>query len=746
MIDEIPFGQLVRAWRRGQDLTQEELARRVGCAAITVRKIEAGAMRPRSRWLRAWQRSGMCRKTNSRVLCVRRVGCAREPRSASLCRQHLRSSAPADVPTMRGAVAISLPSRSVSAASASFTAQCSCASIASSRSRSCARSTPISRLYPSLRGRGSSGGALEHPHIVPLYDFWREPGVAYLVMRYVRGGSLQSLLDQGRRPSRSRYASPSSSGAALHTAHRAGVVHRDLKPANVLLDEDAHAYLADFGIAKDLANPDATLSLAGAFVGSPAYSSPEQIRAEAVTPQTDVYALGVLLYELLTGKRPFYGPSPIDFIQQHLNAPMPALAAARADLPAALDTVVQRATAKRSAERYTDISALLDDLRKAFHPPALPTVLHAAPQLTATPTVVLDLVAADNPYKGLQPFDEADAATFFGREALVQRLLARLGESGDLTRFLAIIGPSGSGKSSVVRAGLLPALRRGTLPGSEHWYIVDLLPGADPIAELAAALRRIAPAAVEAVDLHALLRAGGHSLLQAANLVLPDTAGAELVLFIDQFEELFTLAPTRRCDGRSSKALSSQPWRKHRGYAFSLRCAPILSIDRCNTWISASFSASVASRCCRCRQTRSSVRSSARHVGLALPWKTGSAPRSSPRSVPNPVRYRCCSTPGASCTPCVRAVCSPTPPTPRSVVSLERGPNAPRRCLMSLLRPGKRQHAACCWRSSAPARPMKIPDAACAKPICAPPGRLCSSSSSLTASGAPGCGPSIATR
>ncbi|MFZ4580486.1 MAG: AAA family ATPase, partial [Myxococcota bacterium] len=154
---------------------------------------------------------------------------------------------------------------------------------------------------------------------------------------------------------------------------------------------------------------------------------------------------------------------------------------------------------------------------------------------------MLDLTDADNPYQGLRPFSEANAPRFFGRESLIQELLSQLGETGDLARFLAVIGPSGSGKSSVVRAGLVPALRTGGLPGSEQWFIVDLQPGSQPIAALAEALRRVAPAGVETEDLTALLGADNQGLLRAARLVLPADPASELLLVIDQFEELFTL-------------------------------------------------------------------------------------------------------------------------------------------------------------------------------------------------------------
>ena len=149
----------------------------------------------------------------------------------------------------------------------------------------------------------------------------------------------------------------------------------------------------------------------------------------------------------------------------------------------------------------------------------------------------------DNPYKGLLAFGEADAALFFGREALTQQLLARLAETGPHHRFLAVVGPSGSGKSSLVKAGLVPALRRGALPGTDKWFVLDMVPGAHPFEELETALLRVAvnPPA----SLLAQLQDGERGLLRAVRRTLPPDDGSELVLIIDQFEELFTLVPDR---------------------------------------------------------------------------------------------------------------------------------------------------------------------------------------------------------
>jgi WD40 repeat protein len=153
-------------------------------------------------------------------------------------------------------------------------------------------------------------------------------------------------------------------------------------------------------------------------------------------------------------------------------------------------------------------------------------------------------IEIQNPYKGLRAFQEADAGDFFGREALTQRLLARLGETGPAARFLAVVGPSGSGKSSVVRAGVVPLLRQGALPGSGRWLIAEMLPGAHPMQELEVLLSGIA--ANRPPDLMNQLQADEQGLVQALQSVLPPDETVELVLVIDQFEEVFTLAADER--------------------------------------------------------------------------------------------------------------------------------------------------------------------------------------------------------
>ncbi|MGD8753991.1 MAG: protein kinase, partial [Anaerolineales bacterium] len=369
---------------------------------------------------------------------------------------------------------------------------------------------------------------LEHPYIVPLYDYWREPDGAYLVMRWLTGGNLrQSLQESPWDPGRaSRMLDQIAS--ALTLAHNRGVVHRDLKPENILLDEAGNAYLSDFGVAKDLFQ-STQLTETGALKGSFAFISPEQVQGEPISPQSDLYSLGIVMFELLTGQHPFEGETPTAQLFKHVSEPVPSIHELRPDLPEGLNDVIQKVTAKQPAERYPDALAFAAAFRDA---------LKGARIEIATPETLLVTAEPVNPYKGLRAFEEVDALDFFGREATVEELLARMSEEGEDTRFLAVVGPSGSGKSSLVKAGLIPALGRGELPGSENWFVVDMLPGSHPLDELEVALTRVA--AEQGANLSEHLHRDARGLLRAAGLILPDD-GSELVVIVDQFEETFTL-------------------------------------------------------------------------------------------------------------------------------------------------------------------------------------------------------------
>ncbi len=384
---------------------------------------------------------------------------------------------------------------------------------------------------------------LEHLNIVPIYDFWREPNGAYLVMRWMRGGNLRSsLAEHGPWPLQAAARLLDQVAAGLTVAHRNQIVHRDLKPDNILLDEDNNAYLADFGIAKDI-------KLRGHLVeyqdrmGSPGYMAPEQLTDESVSAQTDIYSLGIVLYELLTGLPPFETTDTFNLVDMQVHATLPPLQKYRPELPMALNSIIWRATEKQKEKRYPDVLTLAREFRQL-----IPGSEITLPAFDLTPTriqpkgdrtlAVEDVLEPQNPYKGLRAFQEGDAADFFGREEFAEQLVTRLTNDSQPVRFLALVGPSGSGKSSMLRAGLLPLLRRGALDGSQNWYFSQIVPGASPLASVRDALVSIAPDPPE--NILDQLRQQDDALSSLLNQLLPPD-DSEFCLLIDQFEEIFTL-------------------------------------------------------------------------------------------------------------------------------------------------------------------------------------------------------------
>ena len=370
--------------------------------------------------------------------------------------------------------------------------------------------------------------ALEHPHIVPLYDYWREPDSAYLVMRYVAGGTLESeVLERGLGDAPLRRL-VDQVGSALCTAHRAGVIHRDVKSANVLSDADGNFYLTDFGIAFTGSTDDDELATA-LSTGSPAYASPEQLRRQAIDARTDVYGFGITLFEAATGRLPFVdAPTQAVLMKRQLEDPVPAPSSVSPGVPLWVDHVVARATAKNPADRFASMA----DLMKAVAVDTPEAVDHV--RGSAGATVIGELI---NPFKALRAFREADAADFHGRDRLVARFVEVLNRPGSAGRLLAVVGPSGSGKSSAVRSGLVPSLRAGAIPGSREWFVTTMLPGVHPYDELESALSRVAVR--QPGPLVEMMGGDDRGIARAINQILPEEE-TELLLVIDQFEEMFT--------------------------------------------------------------------------------------------------------------------------------------------------------------------------------------------------------------
>ena len=356
-------------------------------------------------------------------------------------------------------------------------------------------------VHRALRDEAQLVAKLEHPHIVPLYDYWREPGGAFLVFRLLHGGTARdvSIADGAWSIERvSRLVE--EIGGALMAARTIGVAHNDVSSSNVLLDESGATYLSDFGIAVEdgTEHDDATDGLFS----------------------RDVRALGRLAWELLAGE-----PTP----QTCSTADLPPRLIGRVgQAPDGLDAVLARATSRDDG--YASVAEFVLAWRAMIGRPdgSLSPItsdefrrIGSARRLAAD-RLTRQVVAGTNPYKGLHPFDEADASEFFGRATAVSDLLELVAGR----TLVAVVGASGSGKSSLVRAGLAPALR------AAGWTVVVATPGEDPVSALDDALLEVSM--------------GREADLDLAERCRSIAARTPLQIVLDQFEECWTLTTEQR--------------------------------------------------------------------------------------------------------------------------------------------------------------------------------------------------------
>ena len=207
---------------------------------------------------------------------------------------------------------------------------------------------------------------LNHPHIVPVYDYDEHEGQPYLVMKYVPGWTLKKQLIKDPFDLDDILRVMTSIGDALNYAHEQGILHRDIKPSNIVIDREGIPYLTDFGLARLASSGESTMS-ADMLLGTPHYISPEQARGvKKLDGRTDIYSLGVILYELLVGKVPFTGDSAFSIIHDHIYSPLPAPTRVNPELPESVEAVLYRALEKQAEDRYETANELIHALREAI--------------------------------------------------------------------------------------------------------------------------------------------------------------------------------------------------------------------------------------------------------------------------------------------------------------------------------------------------------------------------------------------
>jgi len=243
---------------------------------------------------------------------------------------------------------------------------------------------------------------LEHSAIVPVYDVGEADGQPYFVMRYMNGGSLSDRIKEGIMSVDEAARILSIIAPGLDEAHSKGIIHRDIKPSNILFDKRDNPYISDFGIAK-LSQAQSGNVTGSAIIGTPAYMAPEQAQGDEIDGRADIYALGIILYEMVTGRQPYEADTPMAVAIKHITDPVPHILNANPKLPEGMDGIIQKAMAKNKTERYTNAMEMTSALRDVARNTTTKLQTKVSVRAPAVPGTVVSKKPASSPKKAFNP-------------------------------------------------------------------------------------------------------------------------------------------------------------------------------------------------------------------------------------------------------------------------------------------------------------------------------------------------------
>jgi serine/threonine protein kinase len=326
--------------------------------------------------------------------------------------------------------------------------------------------TDDSEILARFRREAKAIANLRHPNILTVYDYGEEEGLAYIVMEYVEGGTLKDRLIGKPFECQRAVGLAIGVGRAIAFAHDQGIIHRDVKPANILLPREDWPLLADFGLAK-LQQAHRALTQAGMILGTPDYTSPEQALGETIDYRTDIYALGVVLFEMITGQRPFRAEKAFDVLLMHINEPPPKPRDLAPDTPEIVENIILKAMSKSLDERYLDMRSMVDSLEKARETSPLPGQFTSLAEMDDTvhhATVQIDSVQSF--LKGPRFVVVATGSSLF----IPQKDTVLIGRADPRSNVIPDIDLSGYGGGTAgVSRQHARLVRRG-----ENWMLEDL--------------------------------------------------------------------------------------------------------------------------------------------------------------------------------------------------------------------------------------------------------------------------------